>query len=224
MTFPARIAIATRNAHKVHEIRAICAEWPVTFVDADDRWPVVEETGATYLENAFLKARAVGQLDYDGARDRAQAFGQGQQAVKMIAEFEEHGTGWFWESDRQGRLTYLSRKVADDLVQTGQPHPIGQFLTDVFRMDGAAIGTERTLAFHLSSRTAFADYMICGAGDASSRHCSAVSRFNSSYLTVTQQASAARQVLVEASEDFNAPTFRIAQRRIRDDNVGGFGK
>ncbi|MCQ4504151.1 hypothetical protein NON27_28615, partial [Vibrio parahaemolyticus] len=30
----------------------------------------------------------------------------------------------------------------------------------------AAIGTERTLAFHLSSRTAFADYMICGAGDA----------------------------------------------------------
>ena len=59
MTFPARIAIATRNAHKVHEIRAICAEWPVTFVDADDRWPVVEETGATYLENAFLKARAV---------------------------------------------------------------------------------------------------------------------------------------------------------------------
>mgnify|MGYP006287864803 FL=1 len=59
MTFPARIAIATRNAHKVHEIRAICAEWPVTFVDADDRWPVVEEIGATYLENAFLKARAV---------------------------------------------------------------------------------------------------------------------------------------------------------------------
>ena len=59
MTFPQRIAIATRNAHKVREIRAICADWPVTFVEADDRWPAVAETGATYLENAFLKARAV---------------------------------------------------------------------------------------------------------------------------------------------------------------------
>ena len=59
MTFPQRIAIATRNAHKVREIRAICTDWPVTFVEADDRWPAVEETGTTYLENAFLKARAV---------------------------------------------------------------------------------------------------------------------------------------------------------------------
>jgi XTP/dITP diphosphohydrolase len=59
VTFPQRIAIATRNAHKVREIRAICADWPVTFVEADDRWPAVAETGANYLENAFLKARAV---------------------------------------------------------------------------------------------------------------------------------------------------------------------
>ncbi|MFM8944988.1 MAG: RdgB/HAM1 family non-canonical purine NTP pyrophosphatase [Actinomycetota bacterium] len=59
MTFPPRIAIATRNAHKVGEIRAICADWPVEFLEADDRWPTVDETGATYLENAFLKARAV---------------------------------------------------------------------------------------------------------------------------------------------------------------------
>ncbi|MBI0531552.1 EAL domain-containing protein [Sphingomonas sp. TX0522] len=106
------------------------------------------------------------RIDARTAYDHMIDSGNGRLALKMIAEFEDHGTGWFWESDRQGRLTYLSRKVADDLVQNGQPHPIGQFLTDVFRMDGAAIGTERTLAFHLSSRTAFADYMICGAGDA----------------------------------------------------------
>ena len=105
------------------------------------------------------------RIDARTAYDHMIDSGNGRLALKMIAEFEDHGTGWFWESDRQGRLTYLSRK-ADDLVQNGQPHPIGQFLTDVFRMDGAAIGTERTLAFHLSSRTAFADYMICGAGDA----------------------------------------------------------
>lgn len=62
MAFPPRIAIASRNAHKLREIARICAAWPVEWLTAeedDERWPEVEETGATYLENALLKARAV---------------------------------------------------------------------------------------------------------------------------------------------------------------------
>jgi XTP/dITP diphosphohydrolase len=57
---PPRLAIATRNPGKVREFLQICADWPaswVTFRDAD--WPVVAETGATYVDNARLKARAV---------------------------------------------------------------------------------------------------------------------------------------------------------------------
>jgi XTP/dITP diphosphohydrolase len=57
---PPRIAIASRNAGKVREILAICADWPVAWVtDGDRGWPSVEETGVTYLENARLKAHAV---------------------------------------------------------------------------------------------------------------------------------------------------------------------
>jgi XTP/dITP diphosphohydrolase len=53
---PGRIVVATRNAHKIREILRICADWPVEWVtDAD--WPDVDETGATYLDNALLKAR-----------------------------------------------------------------------------------------------------------------------------------------------------------------------
>jgi XTP/dITP diphosphohydrolase len=62
VTFPPRIAIASRNPHKLREIDRICADWPVEWITAepdDERWPDVEETGATYLENARLKARAV---------------------------------------------------------------------------------------------------------------------------------------------------------------------
>lgn len=62
MAFPPRIAIASRNRHKLREIARICAAWPVDWVTADgedERWPDVEETGATYLENARLKAEAV---------------------------------------------------------------------------------------------------------------------------------------------------------------------
>jgi XTP/dITP diphosphohydrolase len=60
--FPDRIAIASRNAGKIREIRSICADWPVEWITADEhegQWPDVEETGASYLENARLKARAV---------------------------------------------------------------------------------------------------------------------------------------------------------------------
>ena len=61
MAFPARIAIASRNAHKLRELRRICADWPVAWLTIDDHegpWPEVEETGSTYLENARLKGVA----------------------------------------------------------------------------------------------------------------------------------------------------------------------
>ncbi len=62
MAFPDRIAIATRNAHKLREIERICADWPVGWVTVANHpmesFPDVEETGDTYLENALLKARA----------------------------------------------------------------------------------------------------------------------------------------------------------------------
>ena len=61
MAFPTRIAIASRNAHKLREIGRICADWPVEWLTVDNHegpWPDVEETGSTYLDNALLKARA----------------------------------------------------------------------------------------------------------------------------------------------------------------------
>ena len=60
MSFPQRLVVATRNPGKIREILAICRDWPVEWVtDRDATWPRVEETGATYLDNARLKARAV---------------------------------------------------------------------------------------------------------------------------------------------------------------------
>jgi XTP/dITP diphosphohydrolase len=63
MVFPERIAIATRNAHKLRELSRICADWPVEWmtVENDDpaSFPVVEETAETYAGNALLKATQV---------------------------------------------------------------------------------------------------------------------------------------------------------------------
>jgi XTP/dITP diphosphohydrolase len=62
VSFPDRLAIASRNPHKLREIRRICADWPVSWLTVDEHagpWPEVEETGETYLDNARLKALAV---------------------------------------------------------------------------------------------------------------------------------------------------------------------
>jgi XTP/dITP diphosphohydrolase len=62
MPLPERLAIASRNAHKLREILAICTDWPVEWVTAESHpgpWPDVDEPHDTYLENALVKARAV---------------------------------------------------------------------------------------------------------------------------------------------------------------------
>lgn len=62
MAFPERLAIASRNLHKLREIRAVCGDWPVRWTTAEDHegeWPDVDEPHDTYLDNALEKARAV---------------------------------------------------------------------------------------------------------------------------------------------------------------------
>jgi XTP/dITP diphosphohydrolase len=63
MLLPARIALATRNDHKLRELSRICADWPVEWISVRTHdpaaFPDVEESGETYLDNALLKARAV---------------------------------------------------------------------------------------------------------------------------------------------------------------------
>lgn len=54
-----RLVLATRNAGKTAELRRILAGTDVTLLDAADvDLPDVEETGATFEDNALLKARA----------------------------------------------------------------------------------------------------------------------------------------------------------------------
>ena len=62
MPFPERLAIASKNPHKLREIGRICSGWPVEWVTVENHdgpWPDVAEPHETYLENAAEKARAV---------------------------------------------------------------------------------------------------------------------------------------------------------------------
>ena len=57
-----RLMIATRNLHKVEEIRAILSDFEVLDLSAIKDSPEVEETGTSFLENAKLKAEAISAL------------------------------------------------------------------------------------------------------------------------------------------------------------------
>jgi XTP/dITP diphosphohydrolase len=60
---PVRVILATRNAHKVAELRRILAaagfDGELAGLDAFPDAPDVPETGSTFADNALLKARAI---------------------------------------------------------------------------------------------------------------------------------------------------------------------
>jgi len=63
--FPERLAIASKNPHKLRELGRICRDWPVDWLTVQNHpgpWPDVDEPHDTYLHNALEKARAVAQV------------------------------------------------------------------------------------------------------------------------------------------------------------------
>jgi XTP/dITP diphosphohydrolase len=63
MTNKSRLVVATRNAHKTSEIRALLGD-RYEVLDSNDfpETPRIEETGVTFLENARLKAEGVSRV------------------------------------------------------------------------------------------------------------------------------------------------------------------
>ena len=58
-----RLLIATKNAHKTAEIRAILGEaWEVSDLTVHPEVPAPDETGATFEENARIKAEAASRI------------------------------------------------------------------------------------------------------------------------------------------------------------------
>jgi diguanylate cyclase (GGDEF)-like protein len=83
----------------------------------------------------------------------------------LVDEFEAHSNGWFWRTDAEGCLSYVSAKVAAELAAADAP-ALGHPLSAVFRMDSASPETERTLGFHLAARPAVSNYSVRPASTA----------------------------------------------------------
>ena len=91
------------------------------------------------------------------ARERVAA-----RAEDILRSFEETGQGWFWETDRRGLITYISPKAALALGKTTD-EVVGRPLSEIVDASQGPADAERTLAFHLSARSAFHDVEVRAA-------------------------------------------------------------
>ena len=86
------------------------------------------------------------------------------RAESFLAEFEQTGQGWFWQTDRRGMITYVSPRIAKQLgAEDGSL--IGRPFTCMFQLDSQESESERTLNFHLSTRSSFSDLDVLAATD-----------------------------------------------------------
>jgi diguanylate cyclase (GGDEF)-like protein len=86
---------------------------------------------------------------------------QSSRAEGLLQEFENSGKGWFWETTREGALSYISDSVAQGLGRN-TVDLLDRPFTDLISTestDGSAT-SERTLGFYLSSHVAFQDLIV----------------------------------------------------------------
>ncbi|WP_242417040.1 EAL domain-containing protein [Sphingomonas panni] len=109
-----------------------------------------------------------------GTDDSARA--PADRAERLLREAENHSPNWFWQTDRNGRIAYLSDKIVAVFTGIGID-PMGKPLVDLLRIagDDAAQApppgdAERTIAFHFSARTAFTDYAVAPASRGPGEH------------------------------------------------------
>jgi diguanylate cyclase (GGDEF)-like protein/PAS domain S-box-containing protein len=109
----------------------------------------------------FIAWREVGRLARD-TEARSEREHEQRRAEELLAEYEETGQGWFWETDRRGQLTYVSRRIAK-LLGKSQAELEGRPFTEIFVLENQEQESERTLVFHLSTRSSFQELPVRAA-------------------------------------------------------------
>jgi diguanylate cyclase (GGDEF)-like protein len=115
----------------------------------------------------IVTAGSMAERSYIASMGWRRSANEALKAATLLAEFEEQGRGWFWETDPRGNIAYISPQLAgaigrtvDDL--TGRP------MVDLILQDQAGgeawTQGERTLGFHLATRLAFSEIAVRGAG------------------------------------------------------------
>jgi diguanylate cyclase (GGDEF)-like protein/PAS domain S-box-containing protein len=110
---------------------------------------------------------AVGQSRQAASQSLAHSEREREQrrAEQLLHEYEQTGQGWFWETDRLGKITYVSERIAA-LLGKSTAELEGRPFTSLFLLNSAGQQSERTLVFHLNTRSSFQDLNVRAAAEA----------------------------------------------------------
>ena len=83
--------------------------------------------------------------------------------IELLDSFENAGLGWFWATDAEGRIIYLSDN-AKERLGFSDPEVIGKPLTEFFLSVGGVSdtekGEERPLAYYLGARNSISELQV----------------------------------------------------------------
>ena len=119
--------------------------------------------GATALLSSVMIAHSIisARQIIAAGRRRLNLDAEARKALNFVDEFENSGRGWFWETNAEGTLSYVSQQLADDF-RCQAPELLGRQFTDLLSVDTSH---EKTLGFHLSARFPFSDVVVTAASD-----------------------------------------------------------
>lgn len=116
---------------------------------------------AASLDDARGFFGKIGQRSSDKPKGFAPATSS-REALLLLQNFEESGRGWFWSTDAQGRITYLSDSVC---VALGRPlsELLGCPFVELFCQADDAAGNQRSLPFIFTKQSKFDDLPLQAA-------------------------------------------------------------
>ena len=130
-------------------------------------WSVIREPIALVAIAASLALGSALTLRHNRLRKReAQLLFEQERvqnrALDLLADYENAGHGWFWETDRRGILTYVSPPIGA-MLGVAAVELVGRPLTSLFILGNDSHEGERTLNFHLTARSPFTDLGVRAA-------------------------------------------------------------
>ena len=90
---------------------------------------------------------------------------ENQIALRLFQDFERSGLGWFWATDHEGKVTYVSQSVLERYGRQ-RSDVVGQHFHSLFVLErNEDDGVERTLPLIFSARKTFSELPVRGATD-----------------------------------------------------------
>ena len=88
-----------------------------------------------------------------------------RQALALLRDYENSGNGWFWSTDAEGRIAYLSECVATRMGRS-RDDLIGQPFYSLFNLErDEAASSQRSLPLILSAHKTFSELQVKAAAD-----------------------------------------------------------